>query len=269
MASTHTMDTVTSADGTPIAFERTGSGPPLVLVHGGTGDHTRWEPVRPAFEEHFTVYAMDRRGRDESGDAQEYAIEREVEDVAAVVESIDEPVNLLGHSYGAIVGLETALRLDDLQALILYEPPLPVSDLDPDTEEVLAEMEALIETGEREQALLLFLRDVVDMPQMELDAFRSAPNWPARVEAVHTVVREERARKAYEFDAAKFEALTTPTLLLVGSETAPVWKEGTEALNDALPNSRSVILEGQAHVAMNTAPELFVDEVIEFLQELQ
>ena len=78
------MDTVTSADGTPIAYERTGSEPPLVLVHGMTADHTRWEPVRPAFEEQFTVYAIDRRGRGGSGDAAEYELEREIEDVTAV-----------------------------------------------------------------------------------------------------------------------------------------------------------------------------------------
>lgn len=263
------METITSTDGTPIAFERTGSGPPFVLVHGGTADHTRWEPIRPALADRFTVYAMDRRGRGESGDAQEYAIEREFEDVAAVVESIDEPARLLGHSYGAIVALEAALRLDDLHALVLYEPPLPVSDLDPDSAEVLAEMEALIETGEREQALLLFLGDIANMPQTELAALRSAPNWPARVEAVHTIVREERARKAYEFDDAKLGAVTTPTLLLMGSETAPFTREATEALNDVLPNSRIVVMEGQAHAAMSTAPELFADEVLAFLQGLQ
>ena len=266
------METVTSADGTPIAFERTGSGPSLVVVHGSTADHTRWEPIRPTLAGQFTVYAMDRRGRGESGDAQEYALERELADVAAVVESIGETVHLLGHSYGAIVSLESAVQLDDpdhLDALVLYEPPLPVSDLDPDSEAVLAEMEALIETGEREQALLLFFRDVVDAPPTELDALRSAPNWPARVEAVHTVIREERARKAYEFDAAKFAALTTPTLLLVGSETAPFLRQATEALDHALPNSRIVIMEGQAHAAMNTAPELFVDEVLAFLRELR
>lgn len=259
------METITSADGTPIAFERTGSGPPLVLVHGGTADHTRWEPVIPALADRFTVHAMDRRGRGESGDAQEYAIEREYEDVAAVVESIGEPARLLGHSYGAIVALEAAMRLDDLHALILYEPPLPVSDLDPDSEAVLTEMEALIGTGEREQALLLFLGDIVDMPRTELDALRTAPNWPARVEAVHTIIREERARKAYELDDEKFEAVTTPTLLLMGSKTAPFTREATEALDDALPNSRIVIMEGQAHAAMSTAPELFVDEVLAFL----
>src|SRR3970040_231447 len=98
----------TSKDGTPIACEKTGSGPPLVLVHGTTANHTRWAPVLPALSKRFSVYACDRRGRGASGDASPYALEREFEDVAAVVDGIGGPVDLLGHSYGAICSLEAA-----------------------------------------------------------------------------------------------------------------------------------------------------------------
>lgn len=261
------METVTSVDGTPIAYERTGNGPPLVMVHGTTADHTRWAPVLPALEEHFTVYAMDRRGRGESGDADEYALGQEVEDVVAVVESIDEPVILLGHSYGALCSLEAALRTDNLHRLILYEPPLPVGDHDPDTEDVLDEMMALVDDGENEQALIRFFREIARVPTAELDALRSAPNWPARVDAAHTAIREERARKEYEFDAARFTGLSTSTFLLSGSESAPFFTDATGVLNDALSNSRIAVLDGQAHAAMNTAPELFIDEVLAFIHE--
>lgn len=261
------METVASSDGTSIAYERTGSGSPLVLVHGSTADHTRWEPILSALAEHFTVYAMDRRGRGESGDVQEYAIEREIEDVVAVVDSVDEPVTLLGHSYGGICALEAASRTDNVERLILYEPPLPVGDDDPDSEPVLVEMKSLIEDGDREEALVRFLRDIAGVPPAELDALRSASNWPDRVEAVSTVLREERARKAYAFDRARVSELTTPTLLLLGDETAPLHRDATVTLDDALPESRVVVLEGQAHAAMNTAPELFVDEVLAFIRE--
>ena len=261
------METIVSADGTRIAYERTGSGPPLVLVHGTTADHTRWDPVRPVLEKHVTVYAVDRRGRGESGDPGEYALEREAEDVAAVVGSIDESVVLFGHSFGAICCLEAALRTDDLRKLILYEPPLPVSDHDPDTADVLDEMMALVDDGKHEQALVLFFREVVGSSPPELDAYRSSPDWPARVDAVRTVIREERARKEYEFDAARFAGLTTRTLLLVGTESAPFLEDATDVLDDALPNSRIVILEGQGHAAMNTAPELVTDEVLAFVRE--
>jgi pimeloyl-ACP methyl ester carboxylesterase len=267
MVSTTTLGTVPSADGTKIAFDQAGSGPPLVLVHGTTADRTRWDPLRPAFEEHCTVYAIDRRGRGESGDAAEYAMEREVEDIAAVVDSIDESVVLLGHSYGALCSLEAVLQTDNLRKLVLYEPPLPVSDHDPDTEDILDEMTALVDNGEKEQALVQFFRAVVGSSPTELDAYRSSPDWPARVDAVHTVIREERARKGYEFDSARFDRLTAPTLLLSGDESAPFLTDATDVLDDVLPNSQTAIFAGHGHAAMNTAPELFIHKVLAFIND--
>ncbi|RQG91711.1 alpha/beta fold hydrolase [Natrarchaeobius halalkaliphilus] len=102
------MKTAKSADGTSIAYERTGSGPPVVLVHGTTADHSRWGPVRSGLEAHYTVYTFDRRGRGESGDAPSYRLEREFEDAVAVVESIEEPVTLVGLVF---VALERVRRL--------------------------------------------------------------------------------------------------------------------------------------------------------------
>ena len=267
VAMTSDVETVTSTDGTTIAYERTGSGPPLVLVHGTTADHTRWEPILPALAEHFTVYAMDRRGRGASGDTDAYAVEQEVDDVVTVVEMVDAPVTLLGHSFGALCALEAALRTDHVCRLLLYEPPLPVGDHDPDTADVLDEMTALVEAGENEQALVHFFRDIARVPQTELDALRSAPNWPARVDAAETAIREERARKEYEFDPARFDELSVSTLLLAGSESTQFLQDATNVLNDVLPNSRISVLEGQAHAAMNTAPELFIEQVLAFIHE--
>src|SRR5690606_7278675 len=115
----------TSPDGTSIGFQRSGRGTPLLLVHGTTADHSRWSAISPSFERHFTVYTMDRRGRGASGDASEYHLLREAEDIAAVIEAIGEPVHLLGHSYGALCCLEAAPLTDKVSKLILYEPPLP------------------------------------------------------------------------------------------------------------------------------------------------
>src|SRR3712207_301123 len=110
ITTTEQIGRVISADGTPIGYERSGEGPPLVLVHGATSDRRRWAPILPALEKRFTVYAVDRRGRGASGDAQTYAIEREFEDIAAVVDAIGGPVDLIGHSYGALCVLEAATR---------------------------------------------------------------------------------------------------------------------------------------------------------------
>src|SRR3712207_1323335 len=121
------QETVTSKDGTPIAYRRSGEGPPLVLVHGTAADHSRWRPVLPAFEQSFTVYAIDRRGRGGSGDSDDYAIEREFEDVAAVVDSFGEPANLLAHSYGALCALEAALLTTNVRKLVLYDPGIELA----------------------------------------------------------------------------------------------------------------------------------------------
>lgn len=268
MQSRTTMETVSSADGTQIAYERTGSGPPLVLVPGGgANDHTRWElaGVRPALAEHCTVYAIDGRGLGESGDADAYALEREFEDVAAVVDSIDAEANLLGHSSGGLLALEAALRTDNLGALVLYEPPIAVGDHELTTPEVVAEMEALLDDGAKEEVLVLFLREVAHIPPDEIDALREAPNWQHRVAGAHTLPRALRGVAEYEFDPARFSDLTTPTLLLSGSESPPMYSEAIAALDEVLPDSRIVTFEGHGHVAMLTATDRFIDEVLAFV----
>jgi len=264
------MESVTSADGTPIAFEHTGSGPPLVLVHGMAGNHARWElfNIRPTLAEHTTVYAIDRRGHGESGDANEYALVREFEDVAAVVDSIDDPVHLLGHSHGGLCALEAALRTDNLRSLIVYEPAGPWEIPHLYSEEIEVELEALVEDGENEQALMLFLSEVVELPKSQIDELRAAPNWSARVDEAHTLPREYQAPTTYEFEPDRFADMTTPTLLLVGGESPQWTKDATNEINDALLNSRISVLEGQGHVAMNTAPDLFINEVFAFIHGL-
>ncbi|MDX1665301.1 MAG: alpha/beta hydrolase [Candidatus Promineifilaceae bacterium] len=260
------MQTVTSADGTPIAFEQTGSGPPLVLVYGNGDVHETWEVggVRPALAEAFTVYAIERRGRRESGDAAEYALEREAEDVAAVAGAIDEPVTLLGHSGGALYSLEAALRSDNLRNLILYEPPIGVSDHDLEVEEGIAAMNRLLDGGKNEQAFLLFLQEVAQLTQEEIEELRATPVWEHMVSAADVLPRELEAIATYNFEPRRFEEMTTPTLLLSGSESAALYQEATNRVGDALPNAQTVIFEGQAHEAMHTAPERFVDEVVAF-----
>ena len=269
MPASRSMETVTSADGTPIAVERTGSGPPLVLVHGGACDHRFWDlsDIRSTLTEQYTTYAMDCRGVGESGDDAEYELEREFEDVAAVVDSIEGPVTLLGHSSGALLSLEAALRTDNLGELILYEPPIPVGDHELYAEETLDEMKRLLDAGEHEQVLVLFLREIAQSTPEEIDAQRSAPDWQDLVDAAHVWPRSVHAVGGYEFDTARFANMTTPTLLLSGSESPPFLRDAVEVVTDALPNSQLVTFEGHAHEAMLTAPDRFVDEVLTFIRK--
>ena len=261
------MKTVTSADGTTIAYERTGSGPPLVLVHGTALDHNFWDlsDLRPELAEQNTVYAIERRGRGASGDAEEYDLEREIEDVAAVVESIDEPVTLLGHSYGALIALEAALRTDDLHGLVLYEPPFG-PEIPPEIEQLFGAIQALLADGEKEQALITNLT-AVGTPEASLGELRSSPSWPALVDAADTLPREFERFMEYKFDTDRFKGMTTPTVLFTGGESHPSLVDLTETVDETLPDSRIVVFDGHGHFAMNTATDRFIDEVLAFIQE--
>jgi pimeloyl-ACP methyl ester carboxylesterase len=260
------MEKVASKDGTIIAFEQSGDGPPLVLVHGTSGTYSRWAPILPDLRKHFTVYAVERRGRGESGDgATPYAIEREFEDVAAVVDSIREPVDLFGHSYGGICALEAALLTDNIVKLVLYEPPILSQDVEPNSDDLASRLQAMLDVGDREGILMTFMRDAVRMPLSEIETSRSMPVWNARVAAAHTLPREVRARAGYRFEAERFKDLTVPTLLLLGGDSPDPLRRAARTLATVLPNSRTGVLPGQRHVAMETAPDLLVKELLIFL----
>jgi pimeloyl-ACP methyl ester carboxylesterase len=170
-----TLVTVTSNDGTRIACWRSGAGPALALVHGAVGDHTSWDVVVPGLGQYFTVYAMDRRGRGASGDGPIYALEREFEDVAAVVDGLGEPVHLLGHSYGAVCALEAALLTPHLAKLVLYEPGL-AGGIFPDG--FADELDGLIALGKRDEAAVTFLLTALHEPTEFAETLRADPGWP-------------------------------------------------------------------------------------------
>jgi pimeloyl-ACP methyl ester carboxylesterase len=259
------METITSADGTTIGYEATGSGPPLLLVHGTTADHTRWAGILPQLQQHFTVHAMDRRGRGAStDDAESYDILREAEDVAAVVDAIGQPVDIVGHSYGGVCSLEAAVLTDGIRRLVLYEPPLPtgVPMYPPGLPD---RMQTLIDDGELEGALELFFREVVRMPDHELVEYRELPVWKQRIQLAPTIPREMAIDRSYSFDPVKFADLGVSVLLMLGGESPPIFPAAIEAADAALPDSRVVVLPGQQHIAMDTNPELFLSEVLAFL----
>jgi pimeloyl-ACP methyl ester carboxylesterase len=260
---------VTSLDGTPIAYWTSGGGPALVLVHGATADHSRWEPIVPLLEPHVTVVAVDRRGRGASGDATEYAIEREFEDVAAVVDASAKatggPVHLLGHSYGGTCALGGATLTGNLATLTLYEPAWSAeAALTPP--EFLDQLDALLAAGERERLLETMFRDLVGMPEHELAVFRTMPAWQRRIEAAHTLPRELRALTDDEtFGPERIRSISAPTLMLLGGDSPTIAKAETEEIAAQLPDVRIAVLEGQQHVAIDLVPQRFSEAVLSFV----
>jgi pimeloyl-ACP methyl ester carboxylesterase len=260
------MQKVISKDGTEIGFIKRGEGPPLLLIHGTTADHSRWHPIIPYFENQFTVHAMDRRGRGMSGDSPEYSLFKEAEDIAAVIESIHESVFLLGHSHGAIASLEAALLTDNIKRLILYEPPLPLG-IPTHPPGVPDKMQSLINSNKNEAALEVFFKEVVKMPDYEFEKYSKLPVYQRRIELVPTIPRELTLHRIYSFKPEKFFDLQIPVLLMLGGDSPKLFKEAIRVLDETLPNSTVVILPGQQHIAMDTDTEMFVREVKKFLNE--
>ena len=160
---------VASMDGTQISVEGKGTGPTLLMVHGGTGDRTRWTPLFPFFASRVTACAMDRRGHGTSGDSPNYSLQKEAEDIIAVVNSRPGQVFVLGHSFGGVAALEAAFMTDRISKLVLYEPPVR----NPDHDAILARMERLIATGNREEALVTFFREIVMISPAEIAAMKA------------------------------------------------------------------------------------------------
>lgn len=264
-ASGRRRGTITSKDGTPIAYRRSGEGPPLILVHGTAADHGRWRPILPALEESFAIWAIDRRGRGGSGDSNSYAMEWEAEDIASVVDSIGEPVDLLGHSYGALCALEAALLTRNIRKLVLYDPGIEIAGEKIYPHEVIERLEALLAAGDRDAVVITTMREVAGLPPEAVEHLRSLPAWQARVAAAHTIPRELRAVKAYRFDPERFRNLGVPAMLLSGGDSPAALRKAAEAVDEALPDSRIAVMPGQGHAAMDTGTDLFTAEVLRFL----
>jgi pimeloyl-ACP methyl ester carboxylesterase len=258
---------VRSRDGTRIAYWRSGRGPALLLVHGATADHTTtWRAVRAELERHFTVFAMDRRGRGGSGDGPDYALVREAEDVAAVVEAIGEPMAVLGHSFGALAAIEAALLTSNLHRLILYEGvPLDGTVMQPPG--AADKLAALLEAGDVEGVLLTLFRDLVGLPPEEIELIRAQGDaWARRLANAPTLPRELAAERDYVFVPERFAEMRASTLLLVGGDSPPREHANARGVAAALPDGRVGVMPGQQHAAMYSDPDGFVAEVVRFLE---
>ncbi|SEW12332.1 alpha/beta fold hydrolase [Halobacterium jilantaiense] len=249
------MQTVVSADGTEIAYESRGNGRPIVLVHGIAGSKESWRTIPERLADDFRAVAMDRRGRGDSGDGDRYALQREVEDVQAVLDAVgDDPV-LFGHSFGGLVALEAAADAD-IDSLLLYEPAVVVGE-HPGGVQRAARMRDLLAAGDREQAVELFFRgfggqELVD--EMPIAAIAGI---------AETVVREHDVVVEYGVD--EFDAdVDAPARLVVGEASDDHVNRAVDAVADRL-GADVVTLAETGHHGLETAPAQLEDAVRSFL----
>jgi pimeloyl-ACP methyl ester carboxylesterase len=262
--------TVGAPDGTPIADFVSGEGPPVILVHGAASDHTTFRVVEPILALRYTVHAIDRRGRGASGDGDGYSIEREFDDLAAVVDAVatetGRGVDVVGHSFGGRVGLGAALRTSNLRRLVVYEGAPAPAGAAYQPEDLQVRLRSLADAGRNDELLATFLAEVIGMTEADLAAYRANPVWPARVAAAPTIVREIEAEVS---GAAGLDALgdvEIPVLQILGGDSRPAFRAATEALAGRLVNGRVAVIEGAKHGAHHTHPDRFVAEIDGFLQ---
>jgi pimeloyl-ACP methyl ester carboxylesterase len=241
-----------SKDGATIAFDRRGQGFPLILVDGalcyrGVGESGR---LAALLAPHFTVFTYDRRGRGDSGDAAPYAVEREVEDIAALLNEAGGEAFVWGISSGAVLALEAAKSLAGIKKLALYEAPFIVDDSRPATQDDWVRIGEAVAAGRRSEAIRLFLKSV-GAPGLFVTAMRLTPMWSKLKAVARTlpydgaIVRNNQQGKPLPAD--RWLNVTAPTLVIDGG-ASPVWMQrANRALADLLPNAQYRTLKGQTH----------------------
>ncbi|MFC1403903.1 MULTISPECIES: alpha/beta fold hydrolase [Streptacidiphilus] len=259
----------TSKDGTAIAYERIGSGPAVILVDGALC-YRASGPARPlaaALARHFTVYTYDRRGRGESGNTLPYAVEREVEDLAAVLEAAGGSAHLYGISSGAAVALEAANVLPDFLSLALYEYPLAVDANGPvRPADYIETMDALVAAGKRGATVKMFLR-TVGVPSAALLVMQLLPVWSKLKGVAHTLPYDMRVLgdtgSGRPLPTDRWTGATLPTLVMDGGKSPQPMRDGMRQLADVLPGSEYRTLPGQTHMLK---PDAVAPVLTEFFQ---
>jgi pimeloyl-ACP methyl ester carboxylesterase len=257
---------IESADGTQISLESSGEGRPLLVVSGALFASELWQRVLPLLAGR-RVEVLDRRGRGKSGNRAPYTPEREVEDLWAVLEATPGPVDLFGHSSGAILALQVAARVPPhLARLIVYEPPVFFAEPDRIAPDLPERLDALLASGEAEAAVETFLREGPRASDAELLRMKAGPAWPRLVEQfAHTVPYDARVQRSFAGDAAELARVRVPTLMLLGGASPLRMRAAAETIAQRLPNAQVGEIPGAQHVAMLGAPTLFATAVNQFL----
>jgi pimeloyl-ACP methyl ester carboxylesterase len=262
------MSTVTSKDGTSIAYERMGSGPALILVDGAMCSRAfgPMPNLAALLAKHFTVYLYDRRGRGESGDTAPYAKQREIEDIEALIQTAGGAAFVLGASSGAALALEAAASGLNITKVIAYEPPFMVDDSGRNKNaNHEARLRELIAAGRRGAAIKYFMRDMVGLPAPFVFIMPLMRGMWRKLEAVaHTLPYDAAIMGDWSVPTRRFAAIATPTLAIDGEKSDRRLRRAVAAVTEAVPKAQRRTLEGQTHnvnaaVLAPVAVEFFAD----------
>jgi len=239
------MELIESADGTRIALDRSGSGPPLVIVLGAFCDRSTSKPLAALLARRYTVYEYDRRGRGDSGNGLPVSVEGEVQDLAAVVAATGEAPFVYGHSSGGSLALEAAAREVEMRGLAVYEPPY-TGDHDPGPE-FGRRLDELVAAGRRDQAAEQWLV-VTGAPPPVIESIKASPGWAHRQALAHTLSQDLRLANAGQIPLERLKRIEIPVLAIAGAASPPWAPLTTAMLAGSLPRASERIVDGQQHI---------------------
>lgn len=259
---------VASADGTPIAYDSMGDGPPVILIGGAFNDRTTVAALAATLAPRVTAIVYDRRGRGDSGDnADAFEVEREIEDLAALIAAGGGRASLFGHSSGGVLALEAAVQGLPVERLAVYETPFVVGGLRPLPAEGTAErIRALIAEEHRDDAVRLFLTQQVAVPAEMVDGMRASPAWPFLVGLAHTLPYDVAlCGPALAPPTDRLAKIDVPTLVMVGGASAAWFAAAGQAVADAIPGATYLTVDGQDHSVLHN-PEALREPLLSFLR---
>ncbi|MFI0468198.1 alpha/beta fold hydrolase [Saccharopolyspora sp. 5N102] len=264
--------TIISRDGTEIAFERSGEGPAIVLVASALADRSDAAKLAALLAADFTVINYDRRGRGASGDAADYAVEREIEDIAALIDHVGGSASLFGSSSGAVLALRAAAAGIGVERLALYEPPFVVADgpFGP-PRDFARQVDSLLADDRRGEAVKHFMTKAQDMPAFMVNAMRLFPGpWSKLKAMAHTLPYDIAVmgdtQQGEPLDADPWSAAAMPTLVLTGGKSPAGFHDAARAVAGVLPAAEHRTLPGLNHGAVMMAPKKLAPVLAEFLR---
>lgn len=267
---TTTVQTVRSADGTTIAYQAIGDGTPVILIGGAFNDRTTVAGLAAALAPHVTAISYDRRGRGDStdnADQGDHTVDREIEDLAAVIDNLGGNAGLFGHSSGGLLALEAALHGLPIDKVAVYEPsyipdgtrPQPPADL-------LDHLKELISNADKDAAAALFLQEQVGVPAPMVNEMRTGQGWGFLTSLAHTLPYDVALSSPDRLGANHLAAINIPTLAINGDQTWDWLQAGTQTIADLIPGARHAVLAGQDHGVLHN-PEALRPLLTDFFQD--
>jgi pimeloyl-ACP methyl ester carboxylesterase len=258
-----------SKDGTRIAFDRVGEGPPVILVSGALGNRSWPNPLGALLAARYNVFNYDRRGRNESSDTPPYAVDREIEDIEALIREAGGSAFMHGMSSGAVLAVEAAAAGLAIKKLALYEPPLIIDDSRPPVPaDYVSHINELISEGRRGDAVEYFMTAAVRAPAEFVAGMPNEPMWPALEAVAHTIPYDGAIMEGLMLGkpfpperAKRWASINIPTPVIDGGASEQFMHSGADALAAVLPNAQRRTLEGQTH---DVNPAVLAPVLVEF-----